>query len=512
MSYNGLGTFNVDTAGQPVVTGTVISSTVFNAFSADVANGLSNAVTRDGQSPATADIPMGGHRMTNMSNGVLSSDSATLAQITAAVATYTPSGAGAVATTVQAQLRAIQSWVLNVKDAPYLCVGDGITDNTSKFADIRTFAATLSAAGNAVEIQIPAGRYVYSASPNWAINRLTLRALGEVWFINTGTGQSFLLDGGATGPGVYGMKVVGNLLVHGPSGSSNGAYIRSVHTSELDINVRGAGTAFAGLYMEWCVSNTIRYSCNANEGGFSSAMNKGMFLTSRASDSAQTSYNTFINPQCSGMSVGAYMDGSLGNTFIGGAMQACTTYGIDLTVNAYNNKFFGTDLEVNTTADIRCDGRENNFFSVDSFTLAKFTANALNNRLIGGAYQNITIDASATRTTLSNLAYNRFGAGVITDNGTQTRYRDIINKGTATIENTPRARTALTVGASPYTYTNNTGNEESVMVYGGTISQLVLSRFSGDALGITAGQFTLSPGDSIIVTYSVLPVMVKWSR
>ncbi len=41
MSYNGTGLFQINTAGQPVVTGTVISSTAFNALTADLATGLS---------------------------------------------------------------------------------------------------------------------------------------------------------------------------------------------------------------------------------------------------------------------------------------------------------------------------------------------------------------------------------------------------------------------------------------------------------------------------------------
>jgi hypothetical protein len=57
VSYNGSGTFNINTAGQPVVTGTVISSTAFNALTADLGTGLSTALTKDGQTVATARIP-----------------------------------------------------------------------------------------------------------------------------------------------------------------------------------------------------------------------------------------------------------------------------------------------------------------------------------------------------------------------------------------------------------------------------------------------------------------------
>jgi hypothetical protein len=56
MSYNGSGTFSINTAGQPVITGTVISSTAFNALTADLATGLSTAITKDGQTTTTSRI------------------------------------------------------------------------------------------------------------------------------------------------------------------------------------------------------------------------------------------------------------------------------------------------------------------------------------------------------------------------------------------------------------------------------------------------------------------------
>jgi hypothetical protein len=53
MSYNGSGNW-VTPTGQPVVTGTVIQSSTFNALVADIASTFNNVVTRDGQGPMTA--------------------------------------------------------------------------------------------------------------------------------------------------------------------------------------------------------------------------------------------------------------------------------------------------------------------------------------------------------------------------------------------------------------------------------------------------------------------------
>lgn len=56
MSFNGSGVFSINTAGQPVVMGTTITSTAFNAFTADIATGLSTCMLKDGTQTATAGI------------------------------------------------------------------------------------------------------------------------------------------------------------------------------------------------------------------------------------------------------------------------------------------------------------------------------------------------------------------------------------------------------------------------------------------------------------------------
>lgn len=65
MSFNGSGTFQINTAGQPVVANTLIESTVFNAFADDIATGLSTCITKDGQTTVTANIPFAGFFLTN---------------------------------------------------------------------------------------------------------------------------------------------------------------------------------------------------------------------------------------------------------------------------------------------------------------------------------------------------------------------------------------------------------------------------------------------------------------
>ena len=57
MAYNGSGVFSLYTPGNPVVTGTTISSTWANNTLTDIATGLSTAICKDGQTTTTAIIP-----------------------------------------------------------------------------------------------------------------------------------------------------------------------------------------------------------------------------------------------------------------------------------------------------------------------------------------------------------------------------------------------------------------------------------------------------------------------
>ena len=81
MSYNGSGTFVINSAGTPYVSGTVISSTAANALNADLATGLTTAITKDGQTTPTANIPLGGFKITNLGAGTVASDAARLSQV-----------------------------------------------------------------------------------------------------------------------------------------------------------------------------------------------------------------------------------------------------------------------------------------------------------------------------------------------------------------------------------------------------------------------------------------------
>ena len=76
---DGSGTYNLPQ--PPFVSGTVISSTAVNSDFSDIANALTQSLSKDGQTVPTANLPMGGYRHTGVANGAARTDYAAVSQV-----------------------------------------------------------------------------------------------------------------------------------------------------------------------------------------------------------------------------------------------------------------------------------------------------------------------------------------------------------------------------------------------------------------------------------------------
>jgi hypothetical protein len=76
MSRNGSGTYSLP-AGNPVVTGTTISSTWSNTTLTDIANALTGSLASDGQTTASGNLNMGTNKITNTADPTAEQDVAT---------------------------------------------------------------------------------------------------------------------------------------------------------------------------------------------------------------------------------------------------------------------------------------------------------------------------------------------------------------------------------------------------------------------------------------------------
>ena len=88
MSRNGSGLYTLP-AGNPVVTGTTISSAWANTTMQNIADGLTQSVAADGQTPMSGNLKMGNKQINNLADGTASTDAATVGQLLAFISSGT---------------------------------------------------------------------------------------------------------------------------------------------------------------------------------------------------------------------------------------------------------------------------------------------------------------------------------------------------------------------------------------------------------------------------------------
>lgn len=142
MSRNGSGVYSLP-AGNPVVTGTTISSSWANTTLSDIATALTGSVAADGQTAMTGNLQMGNNKVTGLAVATTSGDALSYAQA-ATVSDLAVTGNA----TVGGTLTLTGGLTLNGN----VTVGDSSSDTltvnaTSTFAAGATFSSTFAANG-----------------------------------------------------------------------------------------------------------------------------------------------------------------------------------------------------------------------------------------------------------------------------------------------------------------------------------------------------------------------------
>ena len=229
MSYNGSGTFVINSTGQPVVTGTVISSSTFNAFTADIGTGLSTAITKNGQTTTTALIPFA----FGISAAVSSSFAAgTVAAPSIYLATDTGTGFYRIGANNNGysvsgtKLLDFSSALLAITGAATVSTTLGVTGATTLSSALTYGGVTLA---NAVT---GTGNMVLSASPTLT-GTLTAAAISASGTITTGSG-----GGTSAGliSGYYGASGYGAIWSTGVTPSTSNYSFLTNGTSSTVIN------------------------------------------------------------------------------------------------------------------------------------------------------------------------------------------------------------------------------------------------------------------------------------
>lgn len=373
-------------------------------------------------------------------------------------------------------------------------------DNTAQLNAVASWMASFNATLTGPRVVIPAGVYSYATSPNWAIASATLIAQVGAVFKHTGTGIAFNVDGGASGSGVYRVRIEGGLRIQGNANSTDGLYTRAVHHSYFDVSVRDV--AQAAVHVLWCVCNGYRVSASPlGEPAFSPVPTTGILLDQRGAGEA-TSDCTFYDPVLEGIApgYGINLANAVQCTFIGGTSES-NSGGISVQSGSKWNRFINTDLEFNTTIDINCVGSYNVFDNVLSSTTSTFAGTS--NLVLSGNYN--TVNNSGTDNEFVKLRYALSG-GAFTDTGTATIKRSVRNVTSGTLDaelvrnphqllyiNGPASNNTV-IGSADQLVSGGSANDVVHYHYGSGTQQFWVSNVKQDTIGPnTRGFYGASP-------------------
>lgn len=377
MSYNGSGVFNINTSGQPVVTGTVISSTAFNALTADLATGLTTALTKDGQTTPTANIPMGGFKITGIAAATTLGDALSYGRA-ATVSTLTNSA-------------------LTSGRVPYASTAGLLTDSANLLysgTDLTVYGLTVGRGAGAISTNTAVGASALATNTSGVSNTATgYQALNAVSTGNNNSAygrNSLLLNTGSnnTGYGAYTLQA-------NTSGAQNAAFGQSAgygNTTGVENSFFGTSAGYTnstGAYNTALGSNALYSNTTASnnvavgyQAGYSSTTGTGrnvsvgagsLYAATTAIDNVSIGYyamngvttgsqNVAIGSGIYGLYVSAGGSLTTGNknTFVGCAAGAYVSTGSSNTVlGAYNGNQGGLDIRTSSNYIVLSDGDGN---------------------------------------------------------------------------------------------------------------------------------------------------------
>jgi hypothetical protein len=229
MSRNGSGTY-VLPVGNPVVTGTTITSNWANTTLSDIATALTGSVASDGQTPMVGPLAMGNNKITGVANGTASTDVATVGQIsnpniTGGSIDGTPIGNISPSTGKFTTLDVSSGATLaGTCTAPTVTPG---SDNSSKIATTAFVQSAISAVSSGVtSFNSRSGAVTLSSGDVTGALGFTPYNAGGNTVVTTGNIATYAptpTGGGASGN--WGINITGNAAT-----VTNGAYVNASNT------------------------------------------------------------------------------------------------------------------------------------------------------------------------------------------------------------------------------------------------------------------------------------------
>ena len=427
---------------------------------------------------------------------------------------FIQSGTGAVAETVQTELR---SRAVNAK-TQFGAVGDGVTDDTTAIAN--WLVAATGRAG-----YLPSGTYITSnfTIPNSthifgdgarvttlkmkaSTNSNLVAATAGSWVViegitldgnnaNNTSGRciSFITDPAADGPALVLRDVV---ITNGPLGGGD-----------------NSSAFFSGL--AWMVFQNVRYVNNKGTLWLSTndSLFEGLYVGNSGVVAAVPSVivgagdNAFIRCYFGGNGANTstaapqvQLLGASYNTFIGCTNDSANGNGYQLNdsggVFSQYNQWIGGQT---TNPSQNVTNVSYHFFFSDTSKFNIVKGHILHNTLTKKGKFGIAEAVSGGSNLIQGCQMGTFGTQALATIGTGgTRVLDCVGL-------TPQGTVAITVTASPFTYTNNDNVREAVYINGGTVS--AISKNGNQIFSGTNATAWLEPLEAVTVTYTVAPSM-----
>lgn len=335
---------------------------------------------------------------------------------------------------------------------------------------------------NRIKLVFPPGVYRYSASPNWAIREAEIEFEGDVRLRYTGTGHAVIFDASAPDAVVYvsgfcyGTRFGWGTrpTIEASKTAGHGIFVRSMQRAKIGARVRGCGASSAGLSVEFAVCTEFDVVVSGNfDGWFNGAKPKFGYFLDRRKAGETTSYCTFVNPIVEGPEIGVQLNATLGNSFLGGTFEACGQYGVYAAASAAQDKFYGTDFEVNAVADVYDMGTSLVLQDCDTYTQLTCGSHSRHASIRGGRHSKISFDNGCVYANARDLMFNRFNNGaVFTDNGTNSTIDNVHSGGT------DKTYLSGTLESAAFTVQNNTSIAKVVAVPGVKLGDFALAAYT----------------------------------
>jgi hypothetical protein len=155
MSRNGSGTYTLP-AGNPVVTGTTISTTWANNTLNDIAATLTDSVAADGQTPMTGDLDLNSNKIVNLAPAAFAGDAVEYSQFVAATTVVAITGGTINGTTIGETTRSSGKFTTLSANSTLGVTGATTLSSTLDVTGAATFTAN-SAFNGTGALKIPAG-------------------------------------------------------------------------------------------------------------------------------------------------------------------------------------------------------------------------------------------------------------------------------------------------------------------------------------------------------------------